>query len=291
MMHGAVTAADLDHCNEWLLEGASRCSSGGASAIVLFVAGARDLPMISSPAAHGGGASCARRVEHSSRTSVGKYAPPPRQRAWQVARLCVPRDYTRCALVPCVEYDRTSREPRFRRARFVRKRWPPRWLHHCYWHSTATRRYSRISRYPAQRPQQLQRQHWHTPVASASAATGSRLRDIHSSAPARVTQPGCALGLFLRGPAPSVRSHWPCPRQPCGCACGCATTPAGSALVFQQSAQPSGAPSCNAHCCSVRRHHATRMQRGGCAAAGARRRCDAPVAAALWKARHSTRMR
>ena len=50
MLHGAVTAADLDHCRGWLLEDASHSSSCGALIIVLFAADARDLPMRSSPA-------------------------------------------------------------------------------------------------------------------------------------------------------------------------------------------------------------------------------------------------
>ncbi len=49
MMHGAVTAADLDHCRGWLLESASHFSSCGALTIVLFAADARDLPMRSNP--------------------------------------------------------------------------------------------------------------------------------------------------------------------------------------------------------------------------------------------------
>jgi len=49
MMHGAVTAADLDHRRGWLLEGASHFSSRGALAVVLFAAGAHDLLMRSRP--------------------------------------------------------------------------------------------------------------------------------------------------------------------------------------------------------------------------------------------------
>ena len=50
MMHGAVTAADLDHRRGWLLEDASHFSSCGALALVLFAASARYLFMRSSRA-------------------------------------------------------------------------------------------------------------------------------------------------------------------------------------------------------------------------------------------------
>ena len=50
MQHDAMTAADLEHCRRWLLEGASYCSSCGALIIVLLATDAHHLPMISSPA-------------------------------------------------------------------------------------------------------------------------------------------------------------------------------------------------------------------------------------------------
>jgi hypothetical protein len=107
MMHGASTAADLDHGRGWLLEGASHFSKlwgvirrTVCGRCTLF---AHEIKL--------------RPAEHPSRTCVAKYAPPPRQRARQVTSLRVPRDNTRRALVPCVQYDRTSHEPRFRRVR------------------------------------------------------------------------------------------------------------------------------------------------------------------------------
>ena len=50
MQHDAMTAADLEHCRRWLLEGASHCSSCGALIIVLLATDAHHLPMKSSPA-------------------------------------------------------------------------------------------------------------------------------------------------------------------------------------------------------------------------------------------------
>ena len=50
MQHDAMTAADLEHCRRWLLEGASHCSSCGALIIVLLATDAYHLPMKSSPA-------------------------------------------------------------------------------------------------------------------------------------------------------------------------------------------------------------------------------------------------
>ena len=109
MMHGAATAADLDHRRGWLLEGASHFSSCGALAVVLFAAGARDLLMRSRP------------VEQSIPLVVRVLADTRYRHdsahAWQVTSLRVPRDHTRRALVPCVKCDRTSHEPRFRRVR------------------------------------------------------------------------------------------------------------------------------------------------------------------------------
>jgi hypothetical protein len=117
MQHDAVTAADLEHCRSWLLEGASHCSSCEARIVVLLATDAYFLPMIPSPAPQGipllraladtrPAMTACMAGDEPSRTAK-RY--PMHACAWHLVRLYEPRASfpTRAALG------------------FVRKRYPP----------------------------------------------------------------------------------------------------------------------------------------------------------------------